>query len=130
MLGWNIGSLFQRRMPNRAHPIVCGAVQQLAAGLACAPLALLAGGRIHWSARGVGALVYLVIFGSIVGYSAYVLAMDRLPVALVSLYNYINPVVAVFLGWLLFREPFGMRETVAMLIIFLGVAIVRRLERR
>jgi drug/metabolite transporter (DMT)-like permease len=93
-------------------------------------LALLAGGRIHWSARGVGALVYLVIFGSIVGYSAYVLAMDRLPVALVSLYNYINPVVAVFLGWLLFREPFGMRETVAMLIIFLGVAIVRRLERR
>ena len=63
------------------------------------------------------------------GYSAYVLAMDRLPVALVSLYNYINPVVAVFLGWLLFREPFGMRETVAMLIIFLGVATVRRLER-
>jgi drug/metabolite transporter (DMT)-like permease len=71
-----------------------------------------------------------VIFGSIVGYSAYVLAMDRLPVALVSLYNYINPVVAVFLGWLLFREPFGMRETVAMLIIFLGVAIVRKLEPR
>jgi drug/metabolite transporter (DMT)-like permease len=129
MLGWNLGSLFQRRMPARAHPIVAGAVQQLAAGLACAPLALLAGGRIHWSARGVGALAYLVIFGSIVGYSAYVLAMDRLPVALVSLYNYINPVVAVFLGWLLFREPFGVRETIAMLIIFLGVAIVRRLER-
>jgi len=129
MLGWNVGSLFQRRMPARAHPIVAGAVQQLAAGLACAPLALAAGGPIHWSARGAGALLYLVVFGSIVGYSAYVLAMDRLPVALVSLYNYINPVVAVLLGWLLFREPFGLRETVAMLIIFLGVAIVRRLER-
>ncbi len=129
MLGWNAGSLFQRRMPTRAHPIVCGAVQQLAAGLACAPLALLAGGPIHWSARGAGALLYLVIFGSIVGYSAYVLAMARLPVAVVSLYNYVNPVVAVCLGWAFYREPFGLREAVAMLLIFLGVAIVRRLER-
>ena len=129
MLGWNAGSLFQRRMPTRAHPIVCGAVQQLAAGLACVPLALLAGGPIHWSARGAGALLYLVVFGSIVGYSAYVVAMDQLPVALVSLYNYINPVVAVFLGWLFYREPFGLREALATLLIFLGVAIVRKWER-
>ncbi|MGO9241611.1 MAG: EamA family transporter [Bryobacteraceae bacterium] len=129
MLGWNAGSLLQRRMPTRAHPIVCGAVQQLAAGLACAPLALLAGGPIHWSARGAGALLYLVIFGSIVGYSAYVLAMARLPVAVVSLYNYVNPVVAVCLGWAFYREPFGMREALATLLIFLGVAIVKRLER-
>ena len=129
MLGWNAGSLLQRRMPARAHPIVGGAVQQLAAGLACAPLALASGGQIHWSMRGSGALLYLVIFGSIVGYSAYVLAMARLPVAVVSLYNYINPVVAVLLGWLLFREPFGLRETIAMLIIFLGVAIVKNFER-
>ena len=129
MLGWNAGSLLQRRMPARAHPIVGGAVQQLAAGLACAPLALASGGQVHLSMRGAGALLYLVFFGSIVGYSAYVLAMARLPVAVVSLYNYVNPVVAVLLGWLLFREPFGLRETIAMLIIFLGVAIVKRLER-
>lgn len=128
MLGWTSGSLLQRRMPTRAHPIVGGAVQQLAAGLACAPWALIAGGNIHWSARGVSALIYLVIFGSIVGYSAYVYAMDRLPVALVSLYNYVNPMVAVLLGYLVYREPFGAREAVAMLIIFLGVAAVKRFE--
>ena len=129
MLGWTYGSLLQRRMNTRAHPVVNGAVQQLAAGLACAPWALFAGGDIHWSARGVGALIYLVIFGSIVGYSAYVFAMDRLPVAVVSLYNYVNPVVAVLLGYLFYREPFGTREAVAMLIIFIGVAVVKRLER-
>jgi len=128
MFGWTLGSLLQRRMPTRAHPIVGGAVQQLAAGLACAPWALIAGGDIHWSARGVGALAYLVIFGSIVGYSAFVFAMDRLPVAIVSLYNYVNPVVAVLLGYLFYREPFGTREASAMLIIFLGVAVVKRLE--
>jgi len=128
MLGWNSGSLFQRRMTTRVHPIVSGAVQQLAAGLACAPWALIAGGDIHWSARGVGALVYLVIFGSIVGYSAFIYSMDRLPVAVVSLYNYVNPVVAVLLGYLVYREPFGVREAFAMLVIFLGVAAVKRSE--
>ena len=129
MLGWTYGSLLQRRMPTRAHPIVGGAVQQLAAGLACAPWALIAGGEIHWSTRGVGALIYLVIFGSIVGYSAFVFAMDRLPVAVVSLYNYVNPVVAVLLGYMVYREPFGMREAFAMLVIFLGVAAVKRIEK-
>jgi drug/metabolite transporter (DMT)-like permease len=128
MLGWNSGSLIQRSMPTRAHPIVGGAVQQLAAGLACAPWALIAGGQVHWSARGVGALAYLVVFGSIVGYSAFVFAMDRLPVAIVSLYNYVNPVVAVLLGYLIYGEPFGSREAFAMLIIFLGVAVVKRIE--
>lgn len=130
MLGWNSGALFQRRMTTRVHPIVSGAVQQMAAGLACAPWALIAGGDIHWSARGVGALAYLVIFGSIVGYSAFIYSMDRLPVALVSLYNYVNPVVAVLLGYLVYREPFGVREAFAMLIIFIGVAAVKKLETR
>jgi drug/metabolite transporter (DMT)-like permease len=98
--------------------------------LAFVPVALLTGGEVRWSARGVGALVYLVTFGSIVGYSSYVVALQRLPVALVSLYNYVNPVVAVILGWLFYREPFGAREAVAMAVIFCGVALVRRMEAR
>jgi drug/metabolite transporter (DMT)-like permease len=129
MLGWTYGSLLQRRAPARVHPVVAGAVQQLAAGLACAPWALIAGGEIHYSARGVGALAYLVVFGSIVGYSSYIFAMNRLPVAVVSLYNYVNPVVAVLLGYLFYREPFGPREAVAMVVIFAGVALVKRFER-
>jgi drug/metabolite transporter (DMT)-like permease len=78
------------------------------------------------SARGIAALCYLVVFGSIVGYSAYVYAMSHLRVAVVSIYSYVNPVVAVFLGWLFYREPFGLREAIAMVIIFLGVALLKR----
>jgi drug/metabolite transporter (DMT)-like permease len=129
-VGWTLGSLIQKRQVSEVHPIVSGGVQQLAAGLAFVPLAVLFPGEIHWSAKGVGALLYLVVFGSIVGYSSYVVALQRLPVALVSLYNYVNPVVAVLLGWVFYREPFGLREGVAMGVIFAGVALVKRIEAR
>lgn len=128
--GWSFGSLMQRREPPDAHPIVAGAVQQFAAGLAFIVPALMTNAPIRWSTRGAGALVYLVIFGSIVGYSAYIYALDRLPVALVSIYNYVNPVVAVILGWLVYREPFGLREAIAMAVIFAGVAFVKRFSQR
>ena len=74
----------------------------------------------------MSAIVYLITFGSLVGYSAFVYAMDKLPVAIVSVYPYVNAVVAVALGWLFYREPFGWRETGAMVIIFAGVAVVKR----
>jgi drug/metabolite transporter (DMT)-like permease len=130
MAGWAFGSIYQRRRVSGVHPIVIGAVQQLAAGLSFLPLALLFHEHpVHWSARGVGALLYLVMFGSIVGYSAYIFALDRLPVAIVSIYPYVNAVVAVTLGWLFYRERFGMREAMAMAIIFAGVALVKRYSR-
>ena len=72
----------------------------------------------------------LVVFGSIVGYSAYAYALDKLPVAVVSIYPYVNSVVAVALGWLFYREPFGWHEAVAMVVIFTGVALVKRFARK
>jgi drug/metabolite transporter (DMT)-like permease len=130
LAGWSFGSIYQRRQAGKAHPVIAGAVQQLAAGLILAPFALaLHEHPVDWSARGVGALLYLICFGSIVGYSAYVYAMDRLPVAIVSIYPYVNAVVAVALGWLFYREPFGRREALAMAIIFAGVALVKRYSR-
>jgi drug/metabolite transporter (DMT)-like permease len=125
--GWSFGSVLQRRKAGKAHPVVAGGVQQLAAGLAMIPVTLLSGNlTVHWSTRGVSAMVYLIIFGSLVGYSAFVYAMDKLPVAIVSVYPYVNAVVAVGLGWLFYREPFGWREMGAMVIIFAGVAVVKR----
>jgi drug/metabolite transporter (DMT)-like permease len=56
--------------------------------------------------------------------------MDRLPVAIVSVYPYVNVIVAVALGWLFYREPFGKREAIAMVIIFASVALVKRYARR
>jgi drug/metabolite transporter (DMT)-like permease len=127
---WSFGSIYQRRSAGKAHPVIAGAVQQLAAGLILAPFALVVPeGPIHWSVRGVSALFYLVCFGSIVGYSSFAYAMDRLPVAIVSVYPYVNAVVAVTLGWVFYREPFGRREALAMLVIFAGVALVKRYSK-
>ena len=131
MAGWSFGSIFQRRNAGRAHPVVAGGVQQLAAGVSMIPWALyFPHGSIHWSTRGVTAICYLITFGSLVGYSAFVYCMDRLPVAIVSIYPYVNAVVAVALGWLFYREPFGLRETAAMAIIFAGVAAVKRYSQK
>lgn len=131
MAGWSFGSIIQRRKAGKAHPVVAGGVQQMAAGLVMIPVALASGDlTIHWSTRGVSAIIYLITFGSLVGYSAYVYVMDKLPVAIVSIYPYVNAVVAVALGWLFYREPFGWRETGAMLIIFTGVAVVKRYSQK
>ena len=123
---WALGSLLQRNRRSRAHPFVIGGVQQLSTGLTLAVPGLFQLPSAHWTARGIAAVVYLAIFGGIVGYSCYALALSRLPPATVSIYTYINPVVAVFLGWWVYSEPFGLREAGAMAVIFAGVAMVRR----
>ena len=123
---WALGSLLQRNRRARSHPFVIGGVQQLSTGLVLVAPSVFQLPAVHWTARGMAAVVYLAIFGGIVGYSCYALALSRLPPATVSIYTYINPVVAVFLGWWVYKERFGLREAGAMAIIFAGVAMVRR----
>jgi drug/metabolite transporter (DMT)-like permease len=123
---WALGSILQRKQVSKAHPFVSGAVQQFATGIAFLAATLIFHPRMTWTPRGIGAVAYLAVFGGIVGYSAFVYAMANLPIAIASLYNYVNPLVAVALGWLFFREPFGVRESIAMVMIFIGVAIVKR----
>lgn len=128
---WSLGSLMQRRQTGEAHPIVTGAVQQLATGVVFSVPALLTHSLpAHVSARSLWAGAWLVVFGSIVGYSAFVYAMHHLPVAVVTTYNYVNPIVAVALGRLFYGEPFGAREALAMGIIFVGVALVKWTTRK
>jgi len=129
--GWSFGSILQRRHVTKAHPIVSGAVQQMATGLVFIGPALLTKTQpIHWTPRSIAAVMYLVTFGSVVGYSAYLYALDKLPVSVVSIYNYVNPVVAILLGWLFYREQIGLRELLSMLVIFTGVALVKRYGRQ
>ena len=123
--GWALGSILQRKQASRAHPFISGAVQQFATGFVFLIAALIFTSRMTWTPRGIGAVAYLAMFGGIVGYSAFVYSMAHLPIAVASLYNYVNPLVAVVLGWLFFREPFGLRECFAMVMIFTGVAIVK-----
>jgi drug/metabolite transporter (DMT)-like permease len=123
---WALGSLLQRNRQLRAHPFVIGGVQQLSAGLVLLIPSIFQIPSAHWTTRGMGAIVYLAIFGGIVGYGCYALVISRLPLAIASIYTYVNPVVAVFLGWWFYRERFGLREAGAMAVIFAGVAMVRR----
>jgi drug/metabolite transporter (DMT)-like permease len=125
-VAWCWGSISQRKLSTQAHPIVSGGVQQLAAGLVfLLPALFIPPHPGTPTLKSAAALLYLVMFGSIVGYSAFIYSMEHLPVAIVTIYNYVNPVVAVILGWLFYREPFGSREAAAMLVIFTGVALVK-----
>jgi len=126
---WAIGSIGQRKLVTRAHPFVNGGIQQLATGLVFLAIAAFDGQASHWTPGAIAAVACLAIFGGVVGYSAYIFAMDRLPVAIVSVYTYINPIVAVLLGWLFYREQLGWREIVAMLVIFAGVSMVKGFSR-
>jgi drug/metabolite transporter (DMT)-like permease len=125
-MAWSWGSVAQRRAGGRAHPFVSGGIQQLATGIVFAIPSLLEPKHAVWNAQGMAAILYLAVFGGIVGYSGFIYSMHHLPVALVSIYTYINPLVAVALGWWFYREPFGWRETAGMAVIFVGVAMVKR----
>jgi drug/metabolite transporter (DMT)-like permease len=122
---WCLGSLLQRRQASRAHPFVSGAVQQFVTGLVFVVPAWLDPHKAHWTLRAWEAVLYLALFGSVVGYSAYLFAIQHLPLAIASVYTYINPLVAVVLGWVVFREAFGKWESASVVVIFLGVYLVK-----
>jgi drug/metabolite transporter (DMT)-like permease len=129
--GFALGSILERRHQTTTHPIINAAVQELATGAVfLVPALLMHHEPIKWSLRGFGVVLYLVVFGGIVGYSAFIYAMKHLPVSLVSIYTYVNPVVAVILGALLYGERFGAMDIAAMLTVILGVLMVKRFSER
>lgn len=124
---WQAGSLYSKVRPVGVSPLMASAVQMLWAGVVLTLAGTLIGewGEMRFSARSAGALAYLIVFGSIVAYSAYMYAIQKLPLALVSTYAYVNPIVALVLGWLVLSERLGWREGGAALVILLGVALVK-----
>lgn len=123
---WALGSLLQRNLRLSVNPFVIAGVQQIAAATATIPFAIFEPQRFQATHSGMLAVVYLALFGGIVGYGCYMLALSRLPLPIVSIYTYVNPAVAVFLGWLVRSEPFGPLEAIAMVVIFSGIWLVRR----
>jgi drug/metabolite transporter (DMT)-like permease len=99
----------------------------LVAGLALSLLGSVLGEwrAVSFSARSLSALLYLILFGSIVAYGSYNYAIQKLPLSLVTMYSYINPVIAVLLGWAILNEALGWRVLTAMGIILGGVGLVK-----
>ena len=127
-VGWAIGSSYARRRHADENVLAAAALQMLFGGVCLAVAGLMVGEwtRIAFSPRSVTALVYLIVAGSIAGFSAYAYALKYLPVAMVSLYAYVNPVIAVLLGTLILGEPLSPRLAAAGGVVLLGMALVRR----
>lgn len=124
---WQLGSAHGKY--NLAHvPLLSSsALQMLFGGLivTVAGFAIGEGPRFVLTPRTFAALAYLTIFGSVIAYSAYVFALAHMRTTHSSLYAYVNPAVAVFLGWLILDEPLTIVSVAAMFIILAGVALVQ-----
>lgn len=131
-LGWALGSSYSRRHAREENALGAAAYEMLFGGLILTALGTLTGEwrALHFTVRSASAFVYLIFVGAIGGFAAYVYALKHLPVSIVSLYAYINPIIAVALGVLLVDEPFDARMAVAAAIVFGGITIVRSQPRQ
>lgn len=126
-LAWTCGSLYSRRAPLPRRPLVGASMEMLAGGalLAVLGLSLGEGSQLGGvSTQSLLALLYLIVLGSLVGFSAYIWLLRAAPTSLVSTYAYVNPVVAVFLGWAIENEAIGVRTVVAGGMILVAVALI------
>lgn len=133
-LTWSIGSAYSRsRKPGeRDATLGAAAVEMIFGGVILTVIGSIAGEwpRLAFSARSAFAFAYLVAVGSIVAYSAYLYTLKHLPVSTISLYSYINPIIAVVLGTLLLGEAFSLRSALASAVVLLAVALVQTGARR
>jgi drug/metabolite transporter (DMT)-like permease len=120
---WSLGSIYAKRHPTESSPYVTAAIQMLAGGTVVSLAGTALGEWRSWHLDGRGALAigYLVVFGSIVGYSAYSYALRYAPATIVGTYAYVNPVIAVLLGWLFLHEPITRRMIVAIALTLAAV---------
>ena len=130
-VAWSYGSIWSkgRDLPS---PFMTSAGQMLCGGVAMCVVGTLVGERFHQlpSAHAIGAFWYLVVMGSLVGFSAYIWLLHHVRPALASSYAYVNPAIAVVLGALLAHERFGGRELAAMGVILLGVVVITLAKTR
>ncbi|MEY5032549.1 MAG: hypothetical protein RL354_1580, partial [Planctomycetota bacterium] len=139
-LGWALGSVWSKR-PGGAHsPVVATAMQMLAGGavlmIMSLPKELIAQDEWTLLAANPPTLetwlewAYLVVFGSLCGFTAYIWLLRNQPAARVATYAYVNPLVAILLGWLLIDEPIGMRTVYAAALMLGGVAVIQLAKAR
>jgi drug/metabolite transporter (DMT)-like permease len=126
-LGWSLGSAYSRRFSRDDHVLGTAALQMLAGGLYLGALGAIRGEWSHvaFNTRTATALIYLATIGAVGCFVAYTYALRHLPVSFVSLYAYINPIIAVALGVALLGEPFTLRIGLAAVLVLVGVGVVR-----
>jgi drug/metabolite transporter (DMT)-like permease len=128
-LGWAVGSLYTQHAPRPTSGSVAAATQMLAGGVVSVIVAVLRGEPAHLdlahaSTLSIMALLYLIVFGSLIAFTAYLYMLAHTTAAKAATYAYVNPVVAVLLGWAFASEPVTARTLLAAAVILAGVAII------
>ncbi|MGA2745415.1 MAG: EamA family transporter [Candidatus Sulfotelmatobacter sp.] len=123
---WALGSVLSKRWQSGMDVFSSTAWQVTAAGVGNFIFAFIAGDLNHvtWTIRGISATLYLVVCGSWIGYTAYIYLLEHVPTSKVSTYAYVNPVVAVFLGWLILHERVDRFILAGSAIVVLSVILV------
>ncbi len=134
-ISWAAGSRFSPRLGLPKDPLVATLYEMAIGGTAMVLIGVLSGepARLRLSEvepKGWIALAYLVVFGSLLAYSAYSYLLANAPISLIGTYAYVNPVVAVFLGWLILNEQITTKILLGGAVVVLGVALVVSAERR
>jgi len=124
---WCVGTIYSRTIKPQSHVAVQIGLQMLIAGIGIIIVSFLAGEEhsLQVSTSSLLALLYLVFFGSILAYSAFIYIIQQWPLSRASTYAYINPVIAVLLGWLVLSEPVTPRIILSMVVILSGVIMVQ-----
>jgi drug/metabolite transporter (DMT)-like permease len=128
VLAWAGGSIWIKKKNIESNPFVNAGLQMFFGGFLLFPVSLAFDDlrAISWSGEVIYSLLYLILFGSLIAYASYAYALRKLPMTIVSLYAYINPLVAVILGWLVLDETLNVRIWVAMIITMAGIYIVNK----
>jgi drug/metabolite transporter (DMT)-like permease len=125
---WAAGSLYSRDAPLPKRPLVSAGLASLCGGILLAGYAVVSGevGEAVWTSDATLALAYLIVVGSFMGFTSYVWLLRSAPISLVSTYAYVNPVVAVVLGWLILGEDVTVQMVVAGAAVLVSVAVILR----
>lgn len=125
-IAWAVGSILSQRMEIKASALVSSTWQMLIAGSINMLIGIAFGGlqSSHWTRGACLAMLYLAVFGSLAGYTSYMFLLRNVRLSTAATYAYVNPIVAILLGWALLHESLHGSEWVGMGIILISVAVV------
>lgn len=127
-LAWAAGSFWIKKFAGEGHAVMNAGIQMLAGSIFLIPLSLLFDDyrEVQWSQSLLVTLAYLSLIGSVAAYACYAYALEKLPITIVSMYAYINPVIAVVLGWIVLDENLNLQIGLAVALTLLGIYLVGR----
>jgi len=128
VLCWAGGSIWVNKQRNPGNAFINAGLQMFFGGLWCLPLSLIWDDftTISWSPEVFYPMLYLIFIGSILAYASYSYSLRKLPMNIISLYAYVNPIVAIFLGWMVLNEPLNLKIGLAIVLTILGIYLANR----